>query len=225
MSRTTDEIQRLVDEALLSEEHKKRNYLGTSTIGMDCGRALWYSYKHSKPVDSAKVKRIFSVGHKLESLMIDWLKMAGMTLFTEKPNGEQYGFVDGIVSGHCDGIALGVPFAEKTPHLLEFKTANDFRWKNFVKEGFCSDEKYKAQIHIYMHKLKLSRCLAMVLNKNTQEIYYEIIELDEFYAISMINRGKEIVSMEHPPERKYPSRSFFKCQYCNYKKECWDADL
>lgn len=224
MSRTTEMIAKMVDEALLKKEEKKRDYLGTSSIGAECDRALWYSYHQPKDVDQAKVKRIFGVGHKLEDLMVEWLKLAGLQLFTHKPNGEQYGFVDGIVAGHCDGVVLGVPFAEKIPHLLEFKTANDFRWKAFVKEGFCSDEKYKTQIHIYMHKLKLTRCLAVILNKNTQEMYYEIIEADEFHAISMLNRGKEIVAMETEPARKYPSKSFFKCQYCNYKPECWSKE-
>lgn len=224
MSKTTEAIAEMVDAAILKKEEKKRDYLGTSTIGVECDRALWYSFHKPKDVDQAKVKRIFSVGHKLEDLMIEWLKMAGLTLYTHDSKGEQFGFVDGVVAGHCDGVVLGVPFAEKIPHLLEFKTANDFRWKAFVKDGFCSDEKYKTQIHIYMHKLKLERCLAVILNKNTQEMHYEIIQSDDFHAISMISRGKEIVEMESEPARKYPSKSFFRCQYCNYKSECWSKE-
>lgn len=221
MTKTTDAIKELVDQAIINLERPKRNYLGASIVGTDCDRQLWYSYHEPLPIDSAKVLRIFDVGHELELSVIKWLELAGLKLFTADSNGDQFGFSDGPISGHVDGIVLGIPFDEKTPHLLEIKTANDFRWKAFVKDGFCSDEKYKAQIHIYMLKLRLKRCLAVVLNKNTQEIYYEIIEFDEFEAISSLNRGMAIAETKDLPDRKYPSRSFFKCQFCNYKERCW----
>jgi hypothetical protein len=224
MSKTTDELARIVDEAILSEKKESRDYMGTSGLGSECDRQLWYSYKTPKPVDSAKTMRIFKVGHVLEPVIVEWLRKAGLTVFTEDKNGEQFGFEDGIIAGHIDGVVLGIPFAEKIPHLLEIKTANNFRFKEFVKNGFCSDEKYKTQIHVYMYKMKLPRCLVVVKNKDTSEIYYEIIEIDEFHAISAINRGKEIGEMDEMPSRKYPSKAFFKCQYCNYKPECWSKE-
>lgn len=224
MSKTTDEIARLVDESLLNQPIKQRNYMGVSGIGVECDRQLWYSYFQPKAVDSAKVLRIFGMGHALEPIIIGWLQKAGLKIFTEDKKGEQFGFEDGVIAGHIDGVVLGIPFALKIPHLLEIKTANNFRFKAFVKEGFCSDEKYKAQIHVYMYKMKLERCLAVVLNKDTQEVYYEIIELDEFYAISILNRAKEIAGLDEMPGRKYPNKSFFRCQYCSHKKECWSQE-
>lgn len=217
-----EELSRLVDEGILNANVKKaRDYMGASGIGTECDRQLWYSYVHPKPVDSAKVLRIFGIGHALEPVIVDWLKGAGLTIFIEKPSGEQFGFTDGVIAGHVDGVVLGMPSDEKTPYLLEIKTANKFRYQNFVKDGFCSDEKYKAQIHVYMYKMKLSKCLAVVFNKDSQDLYYEIIEVDEFYAISLLSRAKEIAIMEEMPDRKYPNKSFFKCQYCSYKPECW----
>lgn len=224
MSKTTDEISRLVDEALLKDVKESRTYMGVSGIGVECDRQLWYSYFQPKAVDQAKVLRIFGMGHALEPIIICWLKRSGLKIFTEKANGEQYGFEDGVIAGHIDGVVVGIPFAKDIPHLLEIKTANNFRFKAFVKDGFCSDEKYKAQINVYMLKMKLPRCLAVVLNKDSQEMYYEIIELDEFYAISVLNRAKEIARMEEMPARKYPNKSFFKCQYCTWKPECWSQE-
>lgn len=224
MSKTTDEIARLVDEAILKDKKESRTYMGVSGIGVECDRQLWYSYFQPKGVDQAKVLRIFGVGHALEPVIVGWLRKAGMNIFTEKPNGDQYGFEDGVVAGHIDGVVLGVPFAGKIPHLLEIKTANKFRYQEFVKNGFQSDEKYKAQIHVYMYKMKLERCLAVVLNKDSQDLHYEVIELDEFYAISVLNRAKEIAGLDEMPARKYPNKSFFKCQFCNWKPECWSQE-
>lgn len=221
MTKQIDALHKLVDEAILNQERIERDYLGASLIGTECDRQLWYSYHQPLPIDSAKTLRIFDVGHELESLMIKWLELAGLKLFTVDSNGEQFRFTDGKISGGCDGVVKGLPGDEATPYLLEFKTANDFRWKAFVKDGFCSDEKYKAQIHLYMLKFNLKKCLAVVLNKNTQEMYYEVIDFDEFEAQTALNRGKAIVAMEEMPDRKYPSRSFFKCAFCNYKEVCW----
>lgn len=226
MTKQIDALHKLVDDAILNQEREVRDYLGASLIGTECDRQLWYSYHEPLPVSSARVLRIYDVGHALETLMIKWLELAGLKLFTVDSNGKQFRFTEisetgKKVSGGCDGVSLGIPFDEKTPHLIELKTANDFRWKAFVKDGFCSDEKYKAQIHLYMLKFKLKKCLAVVLNKNTQEMYYEIIDFDEFEAQTALNRGKAIVEMSEMPDRKYPSRSFFKCNFCDYKERCW----
>ncbi len=224
MSKTSEAIAEMVDAAILKDTKSHRTYMGVSGIGTECDRQLWYSFHKPKAVDQAKVLRIFAVGHALEPLIVDWLRKSGLTVYTEKANGEQFGFEDEMIAGHIDGVVLGIPFAEKIPHLLEIKTANNFRYKEFVKNGFCSDEKYRTQIHIYMDKMKLTRCLAVIKNKDTQELYYEIIEVDNFHAVSMVARGKEIAVMDSEPARKYPSKSFFKCQYCNWKADCWSKE-
>lgn len=226
MTKTTDALHTLIDNALLAEAAKKksRDYMGTSGLGSECDRQLWYSFHQPKPVDSAKALRIFGIGHALEPVIIDYLRKAGLQVWTEDKNGEQFGFEDEMIAGHIDGVVMGIPGDEKTPYLLEIKTANDHRFKDFVKNGFCSDEKYKTQIHVYMKKMNLSKCLVIIMNKSSQELYIEIIKADEIHAIFAVNRGKEIARMEQMPGRKYPTKAFFKCQYCNWKPECWSQE-
>lgn len=221
MSKTIDALHTLMDNAILSKPREERNYLGGSQLGESCDRALWYSYHKKNDSFDARRLRIFDTGHGLEDLMIKWLELAGLKLFTRGKDGKQFEFNDGAISGHPDGVILGIPNDETTPYLLEIKTSNDHKFKTFVKDGFCSDEKYCLQVHVYMYKFKLKKCLAMVLNKNTQDIYFEIIELDEFTALAAIERGKTIIDQHEMPDRKYETKSYFKCRLCNYNKECW----
>ncbi len=220
MSKIIEALHTALDNGILSEEQTPRAYLGASSIGTECDRALWYSYHTPKPVDDARVRRIFETGHAMEAVIYRWLRLAGADVYDLDKNGEQFRFVDGIVSGGCDGFVVW----DGDNYLLEIKTANDFRFKAFKKDGFCSDEKYAAQIQIYMHKFRMKKCLCVVLNKNTQEIYFEIVAYDEFAAISSLERGKNIVAMEELPDRKYPNKSYFRCKFCNYYTECWSKN-
>lgn len=214
---------KLIDDAILSRasKEKSRSYMGGSILGTECDRQLWYSYKRPWKVDSAKLQRIFDLGNILEDYVVKLLKDAGITVFEKDANGEQFGFVDGKIAGHSDGVLLGLPESSK-PHLFECKSANDKSYKIFVKNGLeKTNNKYWVQVHIYMQKLKLERCLFVVINKNTCEIYIERVTYDKNVATSYLLRGHDIAEMETEPDRKYSSKAFYKCKFCNYRNECW----
>ena len=223
MTKTTDKLLEIVALARLKGANAPRSYLGTSGLGESCDRALWYSYKQPKNPDKAIVFRKFDVGHALEPVLINWLKTAGITFF-DSPDGNQFGFEDGVIQGHVDGVIKGIPYDEDTAYLFEAKTSNEHYFKNFVKEGIQCNEKYLIQVHVYMHKMHLKKCLFAVVNKNTQDLYFEIVELDEFIAISALNRGHAIAEMEEIPDRKYETKAYFKCKLCSYYSECWKQD-
>lgn len=199
--------------------------MGGSILGTECDRQLWYDYKTPFKVDDARVQRIFDLGNLIESYVISLLIDAGIQVFDKDENGEQFGFVDGDVAGHSDGVLLGLP-ESKEPHLFECKSANDKSFNNFVKDGVQkTSNKYWAQVHVYMSKLGLKNCLFVVMNKNTCELYLERIKLDEYVANHALLRGKEIAAMDSEPDRKYKSSTFFKCKFCNHRERCWNEDI
>jgi len=65
-----------------------------------------------------------------------------------------------------------------------------------------------------MLKMGLENCLAVVINKNTCELYFERIKLDKKYAERVILRGKEIAKFDKKdiPIRKYSKSTFYKCK-------------
>ncbi len=213
-------IKQRIDEALLEKREGPRTYLGASQLGTECDRQLWMSFFHPKPVENPTTLRKFMVGHRLEPMMVELLKKAGFNVHDVDENGDQFGFEDGKIAGHCDGFIE----IDGEWYLLEFKTSNSFYFKQFKKEGFENNNKYRVQVHIYMHKFKLNKCLAFVLNKDDQEIYLEIINYDEKIAKYYLKRGYEILESETIPDRKYSTKMNFNCKFCNYYKECWNEN-
>lgn len=216
----------LIDKAILerSSKEKSRSYMGGSILGTECDRQLYYSYHTPFVVDSARLQRIFDMGNIIEDYVIRLLKDAGITVYEKDGNGEQFGFVDGEISGHSDGILLGLP-ESSDPHLFECKSANDKNFKLFVKNGIeKTNNKYWVQIHVYMQKLRLNKCLYVIMNKNTQELHIETVEYDKMVADAYISRGKEIAQTDELPMRKYNSKTFYKCRFCDFADKCWEEE-
>lgn len=216
---TLRQIDHAITEKARSE--KPRTYLGASSIGEECHRKLWYSFHKPKPILDPRINRIFRLGNLIEDEIIALLREAGFTVYTEDENGEQFGFIDGPVAGHIDGVILGLPESTK-PHLLELKSAKDKSWKEFVKKGYAKDPKYMAQVQIYMRKMNLENALVIVYNKDTSELYLERIKLKKRHADALISKGKAIAEMGSEPPRQYSSKTFYKCKLCDWKEECWN---
>jgi hypothetical protein len=223
MTKITDALHDLINNAIIKQrgEIPVRSYMGASGLGVECQRSLWYSFFKTLPIDNPVTLRKFDVGNAFEPIVNKWLSDAGLTLFSTSSDGKQFGFSDGLLGGNCDGVIKGIPGDENTPYLLEIKTSNGFYFKQFVKDGIGCNDKYKGQVQIYMNKLRLKKCLFVVVNKDSQELYLEIVDYDEFEALRLIERGHQTSKMISEPERHYENKMNFHCKMCTYYKECW----
>jgi len=212
---------KLIDDAIAKRVHSPRDYMGASILGKECDRDLWYSYKKPKPVHDPRVQRIFDMGHIIEEYVVGLLREAGLSVYEKDEAGKQFGFIDGAIAGHMDGVVMGLTESTK-PHLLEIKSANEKRFKDFEKKGVKKmSNEYWVQIHVYMQKFKLDKGLFVIMNKNTCELYFERVDYDKGVADVYLTRGHELVGQVEEPSRKYKSSTFFKCRFCNYNEECW----
>jgi hypothetical protein len=81
-----------IDSALTGENAKRphREYLGGSRVGHACERALQFEFAGAPKDNGAdfpgQTLRIFAIGHALEDLAIQWLRAAGVDLYTRKGN-------------------------------------------------------------------------------------------------------------------------------------------
>ena len=217
------DLVKLIDQAIMKEvgEQSPRSYMGASGLGEPCDAKLWFSYKFPKTIDDPRIHRIFHLGHNLEEVMIKYIRSAGVTLHTHDEDGNQFGFKDGIIAGHIDGV-IELPDG---PMLIEFKTFNTKRFGAFKKSGVKeSDPKYYTQVQIYMGKMGLNNCLFMGMDKNDCNIHLEIINHDPIEEHWAVNRGKEIGNRNERPDRKYGHKSNFNCKMCSYRQECWTDD-
>jgi hypothetical protein len=212
-----------IDNAILKslEDREHRNYMGASGLGEPCDAALWFSYKYPTEILDPRIHRIFDLGNLLEVVMVQSLRKAGYKVHTHDDKGEQFGFVDGVIAGHIDGV---IELADG-PALIEFKSYKNSRFNTMVKDGVkISDPKYFTQVQVYMGEFELKKSIFMAYNKDTSELHIEQIEYDIFEHRTAMSRGHTIAIMDERPERKYDHVSSFKCKMCSYRTQCWKGE-
>lgn len=219
----TTAINARIDAALAAARARepKRIYLGASILADPCARRIAYQHRGEPEVLDGRALRVFATGHILEDLLARWLKDAGFDLRTINPEtGGQFAFADGPVEGHADGIitsgpALGVDY----PLLWEAKGLNDPSWSDLAKHGLkVSKPLYWGQVHVLMAELGLTVCLFTALNKNTSEIYHELVALDLREAQRLIDRAVTIARGWMPPRLEDGWGRY--CAFCPFNVTC-----
>ena len=170
-------------------------------LGRACLRQIQYDYlavpKDEGQEFAPKTLRIFEAGHRGEDLVASWLRLAGFDLRTERDDGRQFGFtaLGGRFKGHIDGCLVGGPVEMAYPALWETKALGVSSWKDTVKRGVAvSKPVYAAQIALYQAYLDLPNpALFTALNRDTMEIYAELMPFDAALAQQMSDRAVAVV--------------------------------
>ena len=207
------------------EKSPFRSHMGASGIGKDCGRAIWYSFRwFTRPHFEGRIVRLFNRGHMEEARFIALLLSIGVKVFQQDANGKQFRISDagGHFGGSGDGVAQGVPdLPPDLPCLLEFKTHSGKSFAKVAKEG-VREAKYEhfVQMNTYMRKMQLSVGLYGAVNKDNDDLYFEIIPLDSITADQFIDRGRQLVFSPAPPKKISESPGWFACNWCEHKPVC-----
>ncbi len=241
----SEKINLLIDKALTIEHSQQtaRDYLGGSRLGVSCNRALQFEYTDT-PKDedqnfTGRTLKIFQAGHVFEELMVKWLRLGGIDLIANKPNGDQFGFTvaGGKVKGHIDGVIINAPeeLNFKFPMLFECKSLNNKSWNDVIKKGLAvSKPIYAAQIAIYQAYMEssiegISRnpALFAAINKDTAEVHFELVPFDKSLAQKSSDRAVMILRATEAHEllpRIANDSSYFECKFCPWQKRCWELD-
>ena len=241
-----DRVSTAIDDALTADQAKTtpRDYLGGSRLGHACERALQFEFTATPKDDgkdfSGQSLRIFAIGHALEDLAVAWLRQAGFDLYTRKGNrsdGGQFGFsvANGRIRGHVDGILAAGPegFGLAVPALWECKTMNAKSWRACVKDGVTKSKPvYAAQIAVYqaymdaqVPGISANPALFTAINKDTAELYHELVPFDADLAQRMSDRGVRILQATDAGEllpRVANTADFFECRFCSWADRCWE---
>ncbi len=228
-------INTAIDAVLVKERQNQRprDYLGASRIGEECARRLVFEFTHTPPDPNkdfdGHALRIFEAGHAFEDLSIRWLKRAGFDLRTARKDGSQFGFTaaGGKFRGHIDGVIVAGPdVGVAWPALWEHKALNAKAWNDLVKHGLrLSKPLYFAQVQIYMAYLELPVALFMALNKDTQELFHEIVRFDPAEAQKLSDKAVGIIRAAHAgelPPRIAAASDFYLCRMCPFAQRCWE---
>jgi hypothetical protein len=78
-----------------------------------------------------------------------------------------------------------------------------------------------------MAYMELEVALLTAVNKNTQELYHEVVPFDPAEAQALSDRAVDIlraIAAEELPPRIAAAPDFYLCRRCPYTRRCWEGD-
>jgi hypothetical protein len=214
----------LAEDAYSEAEDEFRSHLGASLIGRECGRELWYSFRWStKKQFDGRMLRLFNRGHLEEPRFVALLQMIGCTVYQHDAKGKQFRIEGhkGHFGGSLDAVISGCPDFDG-PILGEFKTHGEKSFLKLKSEGVLKSKwEHFVQMQIYMGKNQLPAAIYMAVNKNTDEIYAEIVMFDDGVYQRYLDRSVMIIdSSNPPPPLPNASAGWFACKFCDHIQVC-----
>jgi hypothetical protein len=203
--------------------------ISISILGAECDRQLWYDLRWAslpEVIDGLKAIT-FETGNIEEARLMNSLRMIGCEVDEVDHRGKQYraSAVAGHVRGKTDGKVRGLPEAPKPWHVAEAKSMKDEYWQKVKKLGVKAGYyEHYTQLNIYCHLFGYEDGLYICRNKNTGEIYTEIIKTDHFEAHRLLQRAERIIRAANPPQKLHKdpeAKMAFKCKYlCKHLEVC-----
>jgi hypothetical protein len=221
-----------------------RTHLGASIIGHECQAYAWNTFRWLKFQEfSGRMLRLFNRGHLEEARFVRWLVGIGFEVREFDPETKKQYRILGA-KGHFGGSldAMMKPPArynipdEHVIWLGEFKTHNE---KSFAKlagkkahytqshlprsggEGVVkSKPQHYKQMCSYGRAYNFRYGLYCAVNKDTDELYFEIVELDWRQADDLFRKAESIVFSQIRPPKIAMTEAFFDCKYCDFAGLC-----
>lgn len=199
-----------------------RSYIGASSIGNPCLRAIWYGYKGYESAGFPTSTQItFDIGKSLEELLLNYIELSGIKV--ERAN-ESNDFLKCVhpkikeFQGHIDGL---IHVENDSPIILEIKTAKASSFNVFKKDGLETWSKiYYSQIQSYMGMTGYHRAIILVINKDSSELHMEWVYFDEDYYSLLSEKAQYIKTQSEPPARINNNSCFYMCARCVFKNVC-----
>ena len=199
-----------------------RSHLGASGIGHNCERYLYYKFRwFFKEETNGQKQRLFNRGHREEDRYLEWLQGIGCEILDADDEQTRMVAVSGHFGGSRDGTALLARYGISAPVLIEFKTHSHKGFKDLPLGGIRVNKPvHWRQMCTYGYAFNIKYGLYMNINKNDDELYVEVIEIDHKLGAEMIKRGYDIIHTTSPPARISENPSWFECSYCAAKHVC-----
>lgn len=206
-------------------EPEPRWHLGASIIGHECERYAWNVFRWIKEeAFSGRMFRLFNRGHMEEARFVERLRGIGFEVFEVDGDGKQFriGGCKGHFGGSLDGVAIApARYAIKDPLLAEFKTHSDKSFAKLKKEGVRkSKPQHFAQMSSYGQAYGFKFGLYCAVNKNTDELYFEIVALDWNLGVALYQKAERVIFSQTPPAKVSLNPAFFTCKYCAFVGVC-----
>jgi len=222
-------LEDAINNGCISEfEEDPRTHLGASIIGDDCQAKAWNVFRWLKfEKFDGRMLRLFNRGHEEEARFVRWLTLAGWEVREFNPEtGKQFRIagVKGHFGGSLDGMAKPPLHFNIDPNIIfltEFKTHSEKSFAKLKKEGVIrSKPMHYRQMCSYGRAYSLRYGLYCAVNKNNDELHFEIVPLDWLQADDLFRKAEGIISSQTQPPKIAMTESFFDCKYCDFAGIC-----
>ena len=206
-------------------KEEPRNHLGASILGNDCKAQIWGVFRWLKQESlDGRQYRLFNRGHLEETRFVRWLRGIGFVVEEFDEDGKQFR-ISGV-NGHFGGSLDGRAWREDTGKLLvEFKTHNDRSFQKLKKEKLRKAKPvHYAQMCSYGVAKGFDFGLYMAVNKNDDEIYIEINNLERDKGDFLFARAENIINSQTQPQKIAQTETYFECKYCSQKGICFRGE-
>ena len=219
-----------MNEALEAQHvSEQRGYIGASSIGAACERRIWnqFHWVNTEKMTAKSLKAIAD-GHHSEEIMAGRLRLVrGIALHTHQEDGKQFGFEDGHIRGHLDGIMQGLEYNPEK-HVWEHKCVNVEKFGKLLKLKVHDepnallewDEIYYAQAQLYMHYFNIMWHYLTVCTPGSRDETSCITAYNAEAANHYIDKAKKIASADKPPPRISENAAWFQCKMCPFPDNC-----
>lgn len=202
-----------------------RRHLGASLIGRECERDLWYAFRWTtRHRHAGRLLRLFETGQREEARLVANLRRIGATVLEVDPDtGRQFRVEahGGHFGGSLDGVALNLPEAPKTWHVLEFKTHNHKSFAELAAKGVRQAKpQHVAQMQVYMHLTGITRALYLAVNKDTDDLHVERLPADPQVAAGLLAKAGRIIFAALPPVGISTDPCWYQCRCCDHAALC-----
>lgn len=223
-----DLLYKQVDEFCVSEfEDDPRKHLGASIIGHDCQAYAWNIFRWLKYEEfSGRMLRLFDRGHEEEKRFIRWLKGAGFEVFELDEDTKSQFRISGSkghFGGSLDGVAVRMDVGAV---LAEFKTHNTKSFKDLKAKGVVrSKPKHYKQMCSYGRAYSLKFSLYCAVNKDTDELHFELLPLDFKQADDLFRKADAIIWRQTQPQKIAQVATYFECKQCVFAGVCHNSEM
>jgi len=210
-----------------------RTHLGASVIGDDCQAKAWNAFRWLKFEQfDGRMLRLFNRGHEEEARFVRWLTVAGWEVREFDPETlRQYRIVGvrGHFGGSLDGMAkppVSMGIDPSIVFLVEFKTHSEKSYAKLKKDGVIrSKPMHYRQMCSYGRAYGLKYGLYCAVNKNTDELHFEIVPLDWHQADDLFRKAENIILSQTRPPKIAMTETFFDCKYCDFAGLCHRGEV
>ena len=220
-------------ESLFESEH--RNHLGASTLADPCERKIWFTFRWAKKPNFAledgkrthgQMLRLFNRGHREEVELRKLLEGIGCKFFSLEEQQIQISDFNGHFGGSLDGlIRLPEKFGIDALVIPEYKTANFTQFNQCKKKGVRAKYKtYWGQVCLYGFKTGINYCLFIIVDKNSDEIYIEFLEIDHSFGEELYFKAQKLIEQQSIPDKISNNQKATHCKYCNFKDICFNNE-